>query len=149
MKAKVLIVLILVAFAAACTKNSSAPLAKFTLKRVNDTIFSSGQTINFEFTITHKNGGYISDSLFVARKFFTCPYIKQDTFFISLPAYNGVGNEKSEITYSYQYGSGGLNNGCTNNNRILTDSLHFYFWIKDNQGNVSDTIKSPKIILKS
>jgi len=128
----------------ACNKDSAGPKINFSLKSVNATTFSQGQTLKFTFSFTPKTTA--NDTLFVARKFITCPYITTDTTKFSFPEWDNTA--KGELIYSFQYGGGGIYNGCVSNTGFTrTDSLNYFFWVKDKDGNVSDTVMSPKIIL--
>ena len=134
-------------FILGCEKNQTGPKIHLKLKSVNATEFNLGERVLFKFEFTPKDN--ISDTLFVARKFYTCPFITTDTVPYPFPAFEN--KTRGELEYAFTYGSGGVyNDGCYNVAPFVrrTDSLHYSFWIKDNSGNVSDTIVSPKIILK-
>jgi hypothetical protein len=148
MKAKLLSIsaaLLFILVIIACKKNTAGPKIELKLKSVNATSFSPGQTLKFTFEFTPKTTN--ADTLFIARKFFTCPFITTDTSKFDFPEFDN--NSKGELVYSFQYGSGGAFNGCISNTTglVKTDSLNYFFWVKDKEGNVSDTIVSPKIIL--
>lgn len=147
MKAKLLSIttaLFLIVLMAACKKDTAGAKINLKLKSVNATTFSMNETIKFTFEFTPKSTA--ADTLFVVRKFYTCPFITRDTTKYDFPEFDN--NTKGELVYSYQYGSGGVFNGCVNNSGFTrTDSLNYYFWVKDKEGNVSDTIVSPKVIL--
>ena len=127
----------------ACEKDSNGPKIVFKLKSLNATTFKQGETVKFIFEFTPKTTE--KDTMFVARKFFTCSGTPNDTLKSPFPAFDN--NTKGELEYSFVYGSGGFFNGCLIGSTTKTDSLTYKFWIKDADGNVSDTITSPKIIL--
>jgi len=144
MKAKIITIsaaLIIAIVFYSCQKDASGPKIEFKLKKVNGTTFKINETVQFLFEFTPKT--IDKDTLFIARKFFTCSQAP-DTLKQTFPAFEGV--LKSELEYSFVYGTGGPFNGC-----VIpvskTDSLTYKFWVKDGKGNVSDTITSPKIIL--
>lgn len=132
-------------FSAGCKKDPTGPQIGLSLKEVNGTSFKPGDRIKFTFEFTPKTTD--SDTLFISRKFYTCPFITTDTSKFTFPEWDN--NTKGELIYEFQYGTGGFFNGCINNITGLTrtDSLHYAFWVKDKDGNVSDTVRSPKIIL--
>jgi len=148
MKAKVLIVLLIgVITIYACKKTSTTDRPTLTFKNVNDTVFSQNKQIIFDFDFTHKTTQEITDTLVIKEVFFNCNPVT-DSF--PLPVYTVVANQKNALEYKYTYGSGGVYNGCLNSNgNPVTDSVYYYFWLKDKYGNVSDTVRSPKIILLS
>ena len=149
MKAKILILLVIVTIVNACSKNADAVKPELSFGSVNGTRFNLNSNIIFNLTLKNATTGIAKDTLFIARKFFTCPFITTDTTFYKIPEYNGIKNQKATIEYSFQYGGGGKFNGCINNSGSAsrTDSLNYFFWVKDSNGKSSDTIKSPKIIL--
>lgn len=128
----------------ACEKDSSGPKIEFKLKSLNATTFNAGETVKFLFEFTAKTTE--KDTMFMARKFYTCSFLSPDTLIQTFPEFDNV--SKGEIEFSFVYGSGGFYNGCVSGTGVTkTDSLNYKFWIKDKDGNVSDTITSPKIIL--
>jgi hypothetical protein len=135
-------VLFFIALAIGCKKDPAGPKIVFKLKSLNATTFTKGQTVKFIFEFVPKTTS--DDTLFVARKFFTCSGQAPDTLKQTLPAFDIT--NKSELIYSFAYNSGGPFNGCTQP-VSKTDSLIYKFWVKDGDGNVSDTIVSPKVIL--
>lgn len=132
-------------FVISCKKETAGAKISLSLKSVNATTFAQGQTVKFTFDFIPKT--VKSDTLFIARKFYTCSFVAKDTSIFEFPEFDN--NIKGELIYSFQYGSGGPYNGCLNpaNGVSKTDSLNYYFWVKDKDGNVSDTVVSPKIIL--
>lgn len=149
MKAKILILLVIVAIVNACSKNADSVKPELSFGSVNGTTFNLNSIISFNLILKNATTGTAKDTLFIIRKFFTCPFITTDTTYYRIPEYNGVKNQKATIEYTFQYGGGGKFNGCINNagSASRTDSLNYFFWVKDSNGNSSDTIKSPKIIL--
>lgn len=149
MKAKILILLLITLVINACSKEVNGGKPQLTFGSVSATTIPLNSVVTFNLILKDATTGTTSDTLFVARKFYTCPFITKDTTFALIPTYNGVKNQKANIEYTFQYGSGGYYNGCINSvgNALRTDSLNYYFWVKDAFGNTSDTVVSPKIIL--
>ena len=149
MKAKILILIVFTLVINACSKDANGGKPQLSFGSVNATTFALNSTVSLNLILKDATNGTTKDTLFIARKFYTCPYITRDTIYYKIPAYNGVKNQKATIEYTFQYGSGGSYNGCINSigNASRTDSLNYYFWVKDGFGNTSDTVMSPKIIL--
>jgi hypothetical protein len=148
MKTKILIAVLISLVIYGCSKNDSSK-PSLSLKSVNGTTFNTNDNITFTFNFTVIKGGPVNDTLFIARKFLSCPYISTDTTYFVAPGFTATSNQKANLTYSYVYNSGGAFNGCSDyNGHSRTDSVYFYFWLKDKDGNASDTIQSPKIILE-
>ena len=127
----------------ACKKEGAGPKIHFKLKSLNATSFNPGDQVKFTFEFIPKTTE--NDTLFVVREFYTCFGFQPDTIKNVFPEFNAT--TKGELIFSYAYQSGGSYNGCPAGSTFKTDSLHYRFWIKDGDGNVSDTIKSPKVIL--
>jgi len=148
MKAKLLTITAafsLLVLISACKKETAGAKIGLKLKSVNGTSFKVGDKLEFTFEFTPKT--VENDTLFIARRFFTCPFITTDTSKFLFPTWDN--NTKGEMVYSYTLGAGGSFNGCVSNTGFVrTDSLNYFFWVKDKNGNVSDTIMSPKIILR-
>jgi hypothetical protein len=149
MKAKILILLLITLVINACSKDVNAGKPQLSFGSVTATTVPLNSVVTFNLILKDATNGITKDTLFIARKFYTCPFITKDTSFAIIPPYNGVKNQKATIEYTFQYGSGGSYNGCINSvgNALRTDSLNYYFWVKDAFGNTSDTVVSPKIIL--
>lgn len=150
MKAKLITIsaaIFFIVFIAGCKKDNAGPKIGFKLKSVNGTDFTLNDNVVFKFEFTPKTEQ--ADTLFVVRKFYTCAFIPvPDTLPFPFPEFPN--NGKAELEYAFTVGQGGtFNDMCYNNVSIRrTDSLHYIFWVKDEDGNVSDTIVSPKIILR-
>lgn len=140
--ASIAAVLLFVVLIYACNKDTAGPKINFKLKSLNATTFNPMETVKFVFEFTAKTTNH--DTMFVARKFFTCSGQPPDTLKQTFPEFDN--NTKGELLYTFVYGSGGFSNGCVIP-ASKTDSIIYKFWIKDGDGNVSDTIVSPKIIL--
>lgn len=151
MKAKLLSITAVLFFGlllTACKKDPNGPKIGLKLKSVNGTDFKMGDRLVFKFEFTPKTNE--ADSLFVVRKFFTCAfYPTADTLAFQFPDFPDQGT--ADLEYAFVYGSGGFfYDGCYNGVSVRrTDSLNYSFWVKDKNGNVSDTIRSPKIILRN
>ena len=136
-----------IAFLVSCEKDNAGPKIGFSLKSVNGTDFTLNDNVVFKFEFTPKTEQ--ADTLFVIRRFYTCSFIPNpDTLKAEFPEFPN--NGKAELEYAFTIGQGGFfNDMCYNGTSVRrTDSLNYVFWVKDKDGNVSDTIVSPKIILR-
>ena len=146
MTAKILIPAVITAIVlTACSKDKFTTKPQITFKSVNGTEFSPGYLINFTFDATDKEGD-IQDSMFVLRSGSACNELNGVTGFL-MPLSTPKSDLKVEIDLTFIYK---ITNppyiqldGCTGK----TDTTGFKFWIKDNAGNVSDTVQAPPIIL--
>lgn len=132
---------------AACEKDPSGPNIGLVLKSVNGTDFTIDNRVEFKFEFTPKTEQ--ADTLFVVRRFYTCAFIPvPDTLKQEFPEFENGGT--AELEYAFTVGRDGyFNDICYNGTSVRrTDSLHYIFWVKDKDGNVSDTVVSPKIILR-
>lgn len=133
-----------------CKKETGGPKINLSLKNVNGSSFTMPSNIVFNFDFTPIKTSTGSNLTFYAvRKFYTCPYVTTpDTLKQLLPEVDNTGKAQLRYEYTYSNNQGIFNAGCANAGGVIrTDSLNFWFWVKDSDGNVSDTIISPKIIL--
>jgi hypothetical protein len=144
MKAKLLsisAVLAVIVFVA-CKKENAGPKIGLEFKDVNATSFAKNTLVEFRFKFTPKTDKALH-TLFIARKFTTCPFIVTDTTSFNVPTFENTGN--GELRYSFTYGQQGFL-GCVNaNGQNLKDSVAYSFWVKDTDGNISDTVRTPKL----
>lgn len=145
MKAKLLsisAVLLFIVFVA-CEKKNTGPKIGFEFKNVNATSFAKNDLVKFSFDFTPKNQK-ATHTLYVARKFKTCPFITTDTSKFNLPSFENTG--KGELIYSFNYGVSLVYSACANaNGQSAKDSVAYTFWVKDTDGNISDTIRPAKV----
>lgn len=151
MKAKILSIsaaFIIVALVfVSCEKETAGAKIGLTLKSVNGTNFTLNQQVMFKFEFIPKTEK--ADTLYVVRRFYTCSFIpRPDTLKAEFPEFQNDG--KAELEYAFVVGQGGFfNDICFNGTSVRrTDSVNYVFWVKDKAGNVSDTVVSPKIILR-
>lgn len=148
MKTKILIAALIFLVIYGCSKSSSTTKPGLSLKSLNGTSFAAGSTVNFSFNFTVPQGGTVTDTLYILRKYFSCPYKAFDSAYFIVPTFTATSDQKAVMNYSYITQSGGFYNGCVDNfGNTRTDSVYFFFWLKDKNGNKSDTLKSPKITL--
>ncbi len=160
MKAKVLIVFIALAMVS-CGKDVYTTNPHLTFTSVNGTYFPNGALVQFKLNVTDKQGD-IQDSIFMKRITFIPACIGNDSTGndstirgngFSMPQFTGNNNINATITMSFtnatEDGVNGSISPCTEGTggEQITDSCYFRFWMKDNAGNISDTVASPTIVL--
>ncbi len=132
----------------ACSKDkfTTRPQLKFLEAKSYDVPF--GDIMEFYIEVTDKEGD-ISDSLFMMDSKASCPLsdFKEPVYF-RIPPIVPIRNLKGEIVVSFSNGQ--LREGyptyspqCEDKN----DTTTFKFWIKDLDGNVSDTVVMDKPII--
>ncbi len=149
LSAKILTVAAICLIVFSCKKNDNKGKLGLTLTSVNSTTFNKGDVVNFNFEFNHPESGDARDTLLVKRRFITCPYINVDSFKYIVPPFYVTANVIGNFDLSFNYGAGGSYNGCENGVApSRTDSLYYTFILIDKDKNRSDSIVSPKIILK-
>lgn len=134
---------------AACSKDKYTTKPKLELKSVSGKDFPSKAVLNFQFTVTDKEGD-IQNTLWVQKV--SLLSICNDTTSwpgaYQVPDFSSTKNLKVEMDVNYCYNCGNdspypIISGCPQRD----DSCYFKFWLKDKAGNVSDTVTSPTIVL--
>ena len=154
MKAKVLIVAVSVMIMAACSKDKFSTKPKLTFESINANEFATGQDISIKLKLTDKEGDFSDDEsnpgfkkpyLFVKRFSYLCS--QQDTTVSNypIPAFTSRKDLDANLIINFTYG---INDGQypyfgrTDCAAQKNDSTYLKFWIKDEAGNVSDTINT-------
>ena len=147
--AKILTVISICAIVFGCKKNDSKGKLGLTFKSVNATTFNKGNAVNFVFEFNHPESGNVNDTILIKRRFLTCPFINVDSFKYVVPVFYAVANVVGDYEVNFNYGSGGSFNGCDKGGaNAKTDSMYYTFILIDKDKNRSDSVVSPKIILK-
>lgn len=147
--AKILTVIAITTIVFGCKKNDNKGKLGLTFKSVNATTFEKGDAVNFVFEFNHPESGTVNDTILVKRRFLTCPFIHIDSFKYVVPEFYAVANIVGDYEVNFNYGSGGSFNGCDNGGASArTDSMFYTFILIDKNRNRSDSVVSPKIILK-
>lgn len=132
-----------------CKKNDNKGKLGLAFKSLNATTFNKGDAISFVFEFNHPESGNTNDTLLVKRRFLTCPYINIDSFRYIVPPFYAAANMVGNYEVNFNYGSGGSYNGCDQGGaNAKTDSMYYTFILIDKDRNRSDSVVSPKIILK-
>lgn len=147
MKAKLLIGAVLLAMVwMACSKDAYKTTPTLTFNSVNGNVFQAGQQVDFSFTVSDKEGD-LQDSIFLQRISSAACTDNNITTGYPMPTIVTSKFLKANIDliFSYRNPSPPLIQleGCSQEN----DTATFRFWIKDNAGHVSDTVKAPPIVL--
>lgn len=144
MKAKILILFVIALITNSCNKNTYTTSPQLTFKSVNSTSFTNGDIVSFNIQFTDKEGD-VQDSIWILRVSKICPGSFASLYPYSMPQFTPTKDLKGiiEIDFRYnQYNTGYPSlSGCG----VKNDTSYFKFWIKDNAGNVSDTVSSPSI----
>jgi hypothetical protein len=147
--AKILSVTVICLIVFSCKKNDGKGKLSLILSSVNATTFNKGDAVSFVFDFNHPSRGKTNDTLLVKRRFLTCPYINVDSFKYIVPEFYAVANIAGTFEFNFGYGAGAYYNGCDNGGlNPKTDSMYYTFTLIDVNSNRSDSIVSPKIILK-
>jgi hypothetical protein len=149
LSAKILSVIAISVIVFGCKKNDNKGKLGLTLTSVNATTFNKGDAVKFVFQFNHPTSGDTNDTILVKRRFLSCPFINVDSFKYVVPKFYVVANIVGNFELNFNYGSGGSYNGCDKAGaNARTDSLYYTFVLIDKENNRSDSVLSPKIILK-
>ncbi|MCX6210446.1 MAG: hypothetical protein NTZ59_13350 [Bacteroidetes bacterium] len=148
--AKILSVAAILLFVLGCKKNDGKGKLYLNLKSVNGNSFVSGDNVVFSFEFNHPTTGETKDTLIIRTKFFTCSNSNVTAKQV-LPTFTSTADYPGNFDLAFKIGGGGsYTNPCNivNTNNYRKDSLIYTFWLKDKDGNLSDSVSSDKIILK-
>jgi len=155
MKAKILIVAVSIIIMIACSKDKFSTKPTLTLESVSGDEFVVGQNISIKLKLTDKEGDFeVADSssnvmkpyLFYKRLSPLCVDNDTATHIFDLPAFSSHKFLDADLVINFTYGLSPAESQYTPISRCGTqrdDSTYFRFWIKDEAGNVSDTINTP------
>lgn len=144
------IIIVAVAFLGlnSCKKNDDKGKLNIALVSVNKTTLNNNEVLSFIFEINHPTSELTQDTIYMRRKFFTCPS-SSGLSKIVVPEYTSTANQAIEYDITFKLGTGDYKNICLiGGTTSKTDSLVYTFWLVDKNGNASDSVTSPKIILK-
>jgi hypothetical protein len=154
MKAKVLIVGIIAFTLTACNKDLYTTNPQLLFQSVNSTNVPIGGSLDFKMQVTDKQGD-IQDSMWIERVSYIPDCLGNDSAVLSypMPQFTGTSDLKAQIDVYFTYGTNdGVDAELTPcsvgvTGVAITDSCYFKFWMKDNANHVSDTVRSPTIVL--
>ena len=153
MKAKILIVAVSLMIIGACTKDKFSTKPSLRFESINKTEFLPGEDVMIKFKLTDKEGDFLDDAnnpgfkkpyLFVKRVSFVCPNdVDTSVQNYEIPAFRSRKDLDADLDINFSYniinGQYPIIGGCYN---TKPDSTYFQLWIKDEAGNVSDTVNS-------
>ena len=136
----------------ACGKDKYNTTPQLEFKSVNGSSFPNGSLVSFKFNVTDKEGD-ILDTMWIQKFSIICP--DSDTEVPTpylLPNFTTTKHLKVELDVNYGYGAGNsiyvpLDRSLCASNQQRNDSIYFRFWMKDEAGNVSDTVTTDPITL--
>lgn len=125
-----------------CGKDSIETRPKLTLKGVSSNIIPKGSDLQVTFRLTDKQGDFY-DTIWVKKITTRCPSSNfADSILYRIPSDVPRGNNfDGEVNVIFQYAVA-LQPRCVRN-----DTATFSFWMKDKEGNKSDTVITPPIII--
>jgi len=150
MSTKILVTLIAFGFLAACGKDKYTTKPQLKFKKVNTNVVNRNDVLRFTLEVTDAEGD-LQDTIVVQELVRNCPQGGGITKY-KVPAFTAVGNFKADVEICYTYG---INQDPTSGCPSLieprcpgrNDSATYYFWIQDSKKNVSDTAKSPEVVI--
>lgn len=137
-----LIVIVVATLLAACSKDTFKSQPQLTLKSVSTTTVPAFGNLEIVLRLTDKEGDF-KEMVYVMKTTTRCPssnFIDSQLYKIpsDLPrTKNFDGDVVLSFTYPFE-----LQPRCTR-----PDTATFRFWMKDAKGNISDTAKTPPIII--
>jgi hypothetical protein len=133
-------ILLLLLFA--CGKDNIETRPGLTLKSVSSTVIPQGFDLQLKLRLTDKQGDF-TDTIWVKKITTRCPSSNfADSLLYRIPGdVPKTNNFDAEILLTFQYAVA-LQPRCTRN-----DTATFYIWMKDQEGNKSDTVRTEPIII--
>jgi len=154
MKAKILIVLGIIALLAACNKDKFTTKPQLTFESFNTDVLPYNSDLIITLKYTDKEGD-IQDSIYVERLALNCTDTVKAHYRIPQEVPK-MRNSEGEIVISYSYGGdfppfpliGDPKCGLNQPDSIkINDTCIYRFALKDLAGNISDTISSPPFVI--
>jgi hypothetical protein len=129
-------------FILSCGKDTFQSKPQLTLKSVSSTTIPVGSDMQIRMRLTDKEGDFL-DTIWVSKVTTRCPSSNfKDSILYQLPPETPkTKNFDGEILISFSYAVE-LQPRC-----IRPDTAVFSFWMKDEAGNKSDTVRTAPIII--
>jgi hypothetical protein len=145
MKVRILCTILALTILFACSKDKFTTKPQLKVKSVNDNFIEPGEILRIIIEFTDAEGD-VSDSAFIQKVTANCinsNYTDKRTI-PDFPVKKDLRGE-FQITYGYNVqGIPALGQPQCNRN----DTCVFRVWVKDNGGNVSDTVQTETIVIK-
>ena len=125
-----------------CGKDTFQSKPQLTLESVSSTTVPPNSGLQIRMRLTDKEGDFV-DTIWVSKVTTRCPSSNfRDSLLYRIPGdaprtKNFDGEVVMSFTYAFE-----LQPRCTR-----PDTAVFSFWMKDEKGNISDTVKTPPIII--
>jgi hypothetical protein len=134
--------LLLALLCQSCGKDSIQSRPRLTLKEVSSTTVPAFGNLQIVLRLTDKEGDF-RDAIYVRKLTTRCPSSNfLDSQLYRIPAdVPRTANFDGEVVLSFTYPFE-LQPSCTR-----PDTAVFSFWVRDAKGNISDTAKTPPIII--
>ena len=135
----------------ACGKDKFNTKPSITIKSITPTTVPIGGQLQITFEYTDKEGD-ISDSIFLKKtriNQFVVPVSPIDTFGFALPDFPGKSKGEIQLTLSYFLHLTSALNPPTSGSPPVPepDTLVFRFALRDEGGNISDTVQTDPIVI--
>ena len=132
----------LILFFVSCGKDTFQSKPQLTLKNVSSTIVPVSSGLQIDMRLTDKEGDFL-DTIWVRKVTTRCPLSNfADSLLYRIPGdAPRTKNFDGDVTITFTYPLE-LQPRCTQ-----PDTAVFSFWMKDEKGNVSDTVNTPPIII--
>lgn len=145
MKVRILCTVLVLAVLFACTKDKFTTKPQLKIKSVNDKFIEPGEILRIVVEFTDAEGD-VSDSAFIQKVTSNCINSNYTDKRI-IPDFPIKNDLKGEFLITYGYNVQGIPSlGQPQCNR--NDTCVFRIWVKDNAGNVSDTVQTETIVIK-
>jgi hypothetical protein len=152
MKAKLLFLFVSILILAACKKEKAEtkPNLNLVSTKINNVVFngSNARLIEFEFEILDKEAD-VRDSFYLRKEYTRTRACSNDNRFVNLqfriPEYPATKETKLKMVLKFCTGT------IVPGYQLLTlscpapDTSLFRFWVKDNAGNISDTVVTEQL----
>ncbi len=145
MKVRILCTVLVLVLSFSCSKEKYTTKPQLKVKSVNDNFIEPGEILRIIVEFTDAEGD-VSDSAFIQKVTPNCinsNYIDKRT----IPDFPIKKDLKGEFHIIYGYNVQGIpalgQPQCNRN-----DTCVFRIWVKDNGGNVSDTVQTETIVIK-
>lgn len=135
-------ILSILVFIVSCGKDTFQSKPQLTLKSVSSSVVPVGSDLQVRLRLTDKEGDFI-DTVWISKITTRCPISNfKDSLIYRIPSdVPKTRNFDGEVFISFSYPVE-LQPRCTR-----PDTATFRFWMKDEAGNLSDTVKTQPIII--
>ena len=145
MKVRILCTVLVLFISFSCSKDKYTTKPQLKIKSVNDKFIEPGEVLRIVIEFTDAEGD-VSDSAFIQKVTSNC-ILSNYTDKRLIPDFPIKKDLKGEFQITYGYNVTDVQPlGQPQCNR--NDTCVFRIWVKDNAGNVSDTVQTETIVIK-